>query len=56
MIKGGEGEGSRNNVREAAAEFGCFYRELVCNKNISMQYIMKFVQGAILAGTWVNFY
>lgn len=56
LFKGSEGEGKRTVLKHAAMEFGCFYKELVCNKNISMQYISKFVQGAILASAWLNFY
>lgn len=40
----------------AAQEFGYFYKEIVCNRNVSIQYVMRFVQGAVLAGAWVGFY
>lgn len=56
LITGVEGDGKRNLMYASAQEYGCFYKELVCNKNISVQYIMRFVQGAILAGAWLSFY
>ena len=56
LVKGLEGQGKRNLMKACASEYGCYYKELVCNKNISIQYIMRFVQGAISAGAWLSFY
>jgi hypothetical protein len=56
IIKGTEGDGKRNMMRACAEEFGCYHKELVCNKNISFQYMLRFVQGAILAGAWLSLY
>lgn len=56
VLKGEEGEGKRNLMKACACEYGVYFKELVCNKNISSQYIMRFVQGAISAGAWLSFY
>lgn len=36
--------------------FGYYYKEIVCNRSLSFQYVIRFVQGAILAGAWLGFY
>lgn len=56
IVTGVEGDGKRNLMLSCAKEYGYFYKELVCNKNISVQYVMRFVQGAVLAGAWLSFY
>ena len=56
VVTGVEGDGKRNLISACAKDYGCYYKEIVCNKNISIQYLLKFVQGAVLAGAWLSFY
>lgn len=56
LITGVEGDGKRNLTLACAREYGCYYKELVCNKNISVQYVLRFVQGAVMAGAWLSLY
>lgn len=56
VVTGVEGDGKRNLVAATAREYGCFYKELVCNRSVSLDYLMRFVQGAVLAGAWLSFY
>ena len=51
-----EGEGKRNLIKYTASRVGVYHKEVVCNSNLKINYLMRFVQGAIQAGAWLSFY
>ena len=56
LIQGEEGQGKGHLIRDAAAFFGQFQKEVICHSRLSIYYISKFVQGALAAGAWLTFY
>ncbi len=51
-----EGEGKRKLIKHTASQVGIYHKEVVCNSNLKINYLMRFVQGAIQAGAWLSFY
>lgn len=56
LFNGREGEGKRNLIYQSGIFYGCYQKEVVCNVKLSCQYLLRFVQGALLAGAWLVFY
>ena len=56
FINGAEGEGKRMMTKSNANKFGIYHKEVVCNKNLNIEYLLRFVQGACLTGAWLSFY
>lgn len=57
LVMGGvEGEGKRNLSEQASAMLGTYSREVICSNKLSIQFLLKIVQGVLSAGAWVSFY
>lgn len=43
-------------MKDIVGQFGCYYRELVCNRRMVGKDVMRFVRGGLAVGGWVGFY
>lgn len=55
-VGGGEGEGKRSLIEQASSVLGTYNREVICSGRLTVQFLLKMVQGVISAGAWISFY